>query len=51
MPMMKSQILGSVDFTKSQKSKYLENETSFFLQIEKFINYTLKATLWQKTVL
>ena len=37
MPMMTSQILKSVDFTKIQKSRYLENET-FFLQIEKFIN-------------
>ena len=51
MPMMTSQILGSVDFTKSQKSRYLENETSFSLQIKKFINYTSKATLWQKIVL
>ena len=35
MPMMTSQILKSVDFTKTQKSRYLENETSFFLQIKK----------------
>ena len=34
MPMMTSQILKSVDFTKTQKSKYLENETLFFLQIK-----------------
>ena len=45
MPMMTSQILRSVDFTKLQKPRYLENETSFFLQINKFINYTSKATL------
>ena len=33
MPMMTSQILKSVDFTKTQKPKYLENKT-FFLQIK-----------------
>ena len=43
--MMTSQILRSVDFTKSQKPTYLENETSFSLQIKKFIDYTSKATL------
>ena len=46
--MMTSQVLQFVDFTKTQKSKYLENET-FFLQIKKFINYTSRATLWQKS--
>ena len=45
MPMMTSQILKSMDFTKTQKSRYLENETSFFLQIKKIINYTSRATL------
>ena len=39
MLMMTSQILKSVDFTKTQKSKNLENETLFFLQIKKLINY------------
>ena len=29
--MMASQIMNSVDFTKTQKSRYIENETSFFL--------------------
>ena len=48
MPMMTSQILKSVDFTKTQHSKYLVNET---LQIRKFINYTSRAKLWQKIVL
>ena len=48
--MMTSQILQFVDFTKTQKSKYLENKT-FFLQIKKFINYTSRATLWQKILL
>ena len=47
MPMMTSQILKFVDFTKTQKSRYLEDET-FFLQIKEFINYTSRATLWQK---
>ena len=51
MPMMTSKILRSVYFTKSQKPRYLENETSFSLQIKKFINYTSKATLQQKIVL
>ena len=27
--MMTSQILNSVDFTKTEKSRYLQNETSF----------------------
>ena len=48
--MMMSQILKFVDFTKTQESRYLQNKT-FFLQIQKFINYTLRATLWQKLVL
>ena len=30
-----SQILKSVDFTKTQKSRYLENKILFFLQIKK----------------
>ena len=30
MLMMTSQILKSVDFAKTQKSRYLENETIFF---------------------
>ena len=46
--MMTSQILKFVDFSKTQKFRYLENETIFFLQIKKFINYTLRAALWQK---
>ena len=38
MPMITSQVLKSVDFTESKKSRYLENETLFLLQIKKFIN-------------
>ena len=48
--MMTSQILTFVDFTKTQIYRYLQNET-FFLQMQKFINYTLRATLWQKILL
>ena len=48
MLIMTSQILNSVHFTKTQKSRYLEKEMSFFLQIKKFINYTSRATLLQK---
>ena len=44
MLMMMSQILKSAGFKKTHKSQYLENET-FFLQIEKFINYTSNPTL------
>ena len=46
--MMTPQIFLFVHFPKTQQSKYLENETLFFLQIKKFINYTLRATLWVK---
>ena len=42
MPMMASQILKSVDFTKTRKSRYLEVET-FFTQIKKLTNYTSRA--------
>ena len=49
--MMTSQILKSMDFTKTQKSRYLDNETLFFVQKKKFINYTSRATLLQKMVL
>ena len=45
MFMMTSQISKFVDFAKTQKSRYFENETLFFLQIKKFINYTARATL------
>ena len=51
MSVMKSQILKSFDFTETQKSRYLENETLFSLQIKKSINYISRATLWQKIVL
>ena len=41
-------ILKSVTFTETQKSRYLENKTLFFLQTKKFINYTSRVTLFQK---
>ena len=50
MPMITSQILKFADFAKAGKSRYLKNET-FFPQIKKFINYTSRATLWQKMLL
>ena len=37
-----------MDFAKTQKLRYLENEISFFLQLKKIINYTLRATFLQK---
>ena len=48
MFMMTSQILKSVDFTKTQKSRHLENETLFFLQIKRFVNNRSRTTLSQK---
>ena len=51
MFMMTSQILKSGDFTKTQKPRYLVNETLFLLQIKKFTNCTSRATLWQIMVL
>ena len=48
MSMMTLHILRSVDFTQTQKSRYPEKETLFFLQINKLINYTSRATFLQK---
>ena len=45
MPVMTSQILKSVNLMKTGNTRYLENETLFFLQILKFINYTSRTTL------
>ena len=36
------------DFKKTEKSRYIEKETSFFLRIRKFIDYTSRAALQQK---
>ena len=46
MSIMTSQILQFMDFTKTQKSKYLESETLLFLQVKKFINYTSRANFF-----
>ena len=37
--MMTSKILKSLNFTKTPKSRYIENETLFFLQIKKLITH------------
>ena len=51
MLMMTSEILKSVDFTKTQKPRYLKIKALFFLQIKKFINYTSNTTLFLEIVL
>ena len=48
---MASQILNSVDLTKTKKPRQLEKESLFFLQITKIINYTSRATSLQNIVL
>ena len=45
---MMPQILKSVDFTKTQKSKNLEKETLFFLQIKKNSLITHQGLLYGK---
>ena len=47
MPMENSQILKTVDFAKTQKSRCLENKILISF-LKKFINYTTWVTLWQK---
>ena len=51
MSMMTSQILKFVDFTETQKFKYLENKKLIFLQIKKIDSYTSRACSWQKTTI
>ena len=46
--MMTSQILKFINFTETQKPRYLQSNTSFFLKIKKFINCTSRGTLWEK---
>ena len=48
--MTASQILKIVDFTETQKSRYLENETLLFLKLKKIVNYTSGTSLWQNIV-
>ena len=43
---MLPQIFMFVDSSKTQKLKYLESETLFFLQIKLFIQYILVAIMW-----
>ena len=50
MPMI-TDFLKSEDFTKTQKSRYLENKVLFFLGTKKnFNNYIWRVTLFQKIV-
>ena len=46
--MMTSRILKSAGFTKTKKSRHLENETLFFLQIKKIISYTFISCFMTK---
>ena len=48
--MMTSQISKFVDSSKQQQSKYLENVTLFFLQIDKLIRYTFRALIWKRQI-
>ena len=50
MSMMTSQILVFKDSRKTQKPKYYENKTLFFLQIEKSVHYLLRDKSCQKIV-
>ena len=45
MPLMTSQMFKFVDFAKS---RYLENETLFFLQIKKIITYKNQRLLYAR---
>ena len=55
MPMMTSQVLKSVDFTKTQKCRYLENETilssnkkGYFMAKNCFVSGNLSTEKWCK---
>ena len=48
IPMMTLQILKSVDFTKTQKYRYLMNETLFFLRISGIIDYYFIMEFFKK---
>ena len=48
--MMTSQIFKFVDFTKTQESRYFQNETLFFLQIKK-IQLHIKGYFMAKILL
>ena len=42
--MLTSYILKPVDFIQRQKSRYLDENETFFLQVKKLINYTSRAS-------
>ena len=46
--MLTSYILKPVDFIQRQKSRYLDENKTFFLQIKKLINYTSRASYCKK---
>ena len=48
MPMMTSQILKSVNFTETQKSRYLENEILFSSSNKKKLLITHQGLLYNK---
>ena len=50
MSMMVSHILEFEDSRKSQKRKYFENETLFFLEIKELVHFTLRVNLCQKII-
>ena len=39
-----------MDFTKTQKPNYPENETLFFIQIKKFIERNIKGYIMAKNI-
>ena len=51
MPMMTPQILKFVDFTKTQKCRYLENVTFLEIKSSLIINKFIKDNFIAKTVL
>ena len=50
MSVMASHILEFEDSRKSQKPKYFENETLFFLEIKELIHYALRVNLCKKII-
>ena len=48
--MMTPQDLKFVDSRKTQKSKYIESKSLFFLQMKDFIHYTSRTMVWQHIV-
>ena len=50
MSVMTPQILKFVDFTKTQRSRYIENQTLFFLQIKVKLLITQQGLLYGKNI-